>query len=99
MRVRMWHPRIMEAGAVLRTRSGRTVRPPARFSPERPTGGFEDDFSSDDYDEEGGIRERVGIGRLPRLPGQRRRSGLRAGHEDRIGDGRRRRRGRRRGER
>lgn len=39
-------------GAVLRTRSGRTVRAPARFSPDRPKGGFEDDFDSDDYEEE-----------------------------------------------
>lgn len=42
----------MEAGGVKRTRSGRAVKPPARYSPEPPVEGFDDDFDSDEYDDE-----------------------------------------------
>jgi hypothetical protein len=41
----------MDRGPALRTCSGRIVKAPARFSPERPVGGFEDDFDSEDYED------------------------------------------------
>jgi hypothetical protein len=41
----------MDPGPASKTQSGRIVKAPLRFSPERPVGGFEDDFDSEDYED------------------------------------------------